>query len=192
MADTFTFAGFEFPRQIPMLKAPTKYRKSRLCCAYRPAPTPLTRDTQFTSFYLNERDYMKGDFQPGLRWEWCDEVAGVRMGHHGWFVDDSQADTYRGMVFRLPKARGFIIGYSMGGGMASDILYDQIYTTEAHAARAADSAAESAAEKSREWFEEEEARIKAEEDAAQALVDMQDAVNKSVDQAGWMLESANV
>lgn len=191
MTEKFNFAGFEFPRQIPMLKAPTKYRKSRLCCAYRHAPKPLTRDTQETAFYLGG-DGTNGDFQPGLRWEWCDEVESVRINHTGWWTDDYEQDKYRGMVFRLNHGRGFLAGYSMGEGMISFIEYDTVYANENRAAHAADELARYAAEKERACREAEEARIKAEEDAAQALVDMQDDVNKSVDQAGWMLESANV
>jgi hypothetical protein len=186
MTEKFNFAGFEFPRQIPMLKAPTKYRKSRLCCAYRTAPKPLTRDTQFTSFYLGD----DGDFQPGLRMQYADEV--VNLSHQGSFADDYESDTIRGVIFKLPKGRGYLAGWTMGPQMISQIQYDAIYESCRDAAYAADELARVAAEESREAQAEYDAKEAAEEAARQALVDMQDAVNESVDKAGWMQECANV
>ena len=56
---------------------------------------------------------------------------------------------------RLPHNRGFLVGWSMGEGMISEIEYT-IYDDERNAARAADSLAEEAAEKEREFQESQQ------------------------------------
>jgi len=40
---------------------------------------------------------------------YADEIADIR--HTGWFTDDFQEETYRGVVFRLTKLRGYLVGY---------------------------------------------------------------------------------
>jgi len=116
-----TFAGFEFPQEIPILpRAPLAKRLAeyklthgkRVCGPYfrtEPSPNPSGM-----SFYLDS------DFQPGLRWEWADEIDGARIQHRGWYSDEyGDAEKIRGLVFRLPHGRGFLAGWSMGEGMAS-------------------------------------------------------------------------
>ena len=56
---------------------------------------------------------------------------------------------------RLPHNRGFLIGWSMGEGMISEIEY-AIYDNGREAALAADSLAEETAEKEREFQESQE------------------------------------
>lgn len=126
---------------------------------------PLTPETQERSFYL------ESDFMPGLRRKWCDEIPTIRIRHKGWFCDESHDSTIRGLVFRLPHGRGFLIGWSMGEGMASGIGYGQIWEKddETGAAIAADSLAQNIAEKERECQEQETARIEAEEAEAEGL-----------------------
>ena len=100
-----------------------------------------------------------------MRWEWADKVSGAHIGHTGWYSDEhGDSETIRGLVFRLPKSRGFLAGWSMGEGMASALECD-IYETEREAALAADSLAENVAEREREHQEEEEAKREAEEAA---------------------------
>lgn len=143
----FTFAGFSFPRTVATL--PKGKPASRLAAAktrctgpYYAAPVPNAGGAFF---------YLDSDFMPGLRWEWADEIEGARINHKGWFSDPyGDGETIRGIVFRLPKGRGFLAGWSMGEGMASE-AESKIYADEIAAARAADSEAESVAEREREY-----------------------------------------
>jgi hypothetical protein len=95
-------------------------------------------------------------------------VEGVRIRHTGWFTDDYRDEKIRGLVFTLPKGRGFLAGWTMGEGMASFVECD-IYETADEAAHAADSLAEDAADDEREAREarekEEQAQREAEEHA---------------------------
>ena len=94
MNEPFTFAGFTFPRHIPQLYPNRKnYTGKMVSGKYRHAPLPLTRDNQSAGFYLALNNYRGtyGDFQPGLRWQWCDEVEGVDLWHTGWWADDFQS-----------------------------------------------------------------------------------------------------
>jgi len=143
------FAGFEFPQTIAMLprgplsKRLEEYKQThgkRVCGPY--FRTQPAENQQVMSFYLDS------DFMPDMRWQWADEVDGVYIGHSGWFFDDFQDETIRGIVFRLPAGRGFLAGWSMGKSMASSLSYD-VWEDEVDAARDADRMAERAAENER-------------------------------------------
>lgn len=137
----FTFAGFTFPRWKATLprgdkKKRIQYHKKPVCgpCYHAPKPSEAGKGK---GFYLGEK--------PGLfslRWQYCDEVEGTRINHTGWWADEYQDQKIRGLVFRLPRSRGFLAGWTMGEGMASTVECD-IYDTEREAAYAADSMAES-------------------------------------------------
>lgn len=73
-------------------------------------------------------------------------MEGARIRHQGWFCDEYSCETIRGLVFRLPKGRGFLAAWSMGEGMASNLDTSYIWDDEQDAARAADQMAEQAAE----------------------------------------------
>ena len=199
---TTTFAGFAYPRA--MYTPPTgtlvqrlakrrenvaQYGRPSLTGGYfQHGPAVLTsRKDASRMFYLDERG-TGGDFQPGLRWKWCDEVGETRyrIGHQGWYTDDYLSDKIRGMVFRLNHGRGFLIGWSMGEGMISTIEYGTIYADERTAAYAADDLADNAAREEREAAEEcaEEQRLA--DEAAEAEQDMRDAVDAQLIQAGWL------
>ncbi len=143
----FAFAGFTFPRFVArMACGPAALRKKwagrKVCGEYFHAPSPEDAGTG-RGFYLDS------DGQPFTRWRWCDEVAGVRIDHTGWFTDDyGDSEKIRGIVVALPHGR-FLAGWSMGEGMASSVDAD-LYDTAEDAAYAADSMAESAAEDERE------------------------------------------
>lgn len=95
---------------------------------------------------------------PALRWVWCDDIA-RSIRHTGWYTDeDGAADKIRGIVMRLPRSRGFLAGWSMGEGMASEIDRS-IYDDELSAAMAADDCARYAAERQREYEASEQARM---------------------------------
>lgn len=96
--------------------------------------------------------YLDSDFMPSLRWQWADDV--VRLNHTGWYCDDYQDQTIRGIVMRLPHERGFLAGWSMGESMTSEIELD-IYPDQDSAAYAADSLAEHAAERQRDYEREQ-------------------------------------
>lgn len=145
----FTFAGFTWPRYVARLERGSlahRYAKraTRATCGeYYHAPTPNNRSG--IGFYLGS------DSSFSLRWEWADKTDGARIRHKGWFCDDSQDQTIRGIVLRLPHGRGFLAGWSMGEGMASSVDFSPIFADAAGAALCADSMAENAAESEREY-----------------------------------------
>lgn len=164
----FHFAGFNFPKYVWSLpRGPLSKRLER---AKNPvtgpryhSPRPVERRQDAgQGFYLEDAH---GSF--ALRWKWCDEVGGIRIRHTGWFCDDFQDEKIRGLVFRLPKGRGFLAGWSMGEGMASEVAGD-IHATEEEAAFTADSMAESAAEDERERREEYEREREEQEEREEA------------------------
>jgi hypothetical protein len=145
-----TFAGFEFPRQVPeFFKSQYNKRtlasgrevKARMRFVYSTNPTVGANEMGF---------YLGSDFAPGLRWDWCDEVDGVRIDHTGWFCDEFEDNKIRGVVFRLPHGRGFLAGWSMGESMASGVDY-AIHDDVRDAAYAADGIAEHRADCEREY-----------------------------------------
>lgn len=155
----FQFASFTFPKYVFTLppksqaKRLENYRK-QVTGDYFHAPAPIMgrQSDRAHGFYL------ESDGMPRLRWQWCDEVKGARINHRGWYSDDfGDNDLIRGVVFRLPKSRGYLIGWSMGEGMASCLEYD-IFDDEQDAARSADRLAEIVAEREREYQEEERAK----------------------------------
>ena len=107
--------------------------------------------------------YLGSDFEPDLRWQWCDEIISS-IRHTGWFIDDYQGETLRGIVLRLPGGRGFLAGWSMGEGMIAEISRD-IISDETDAAYQADSMAENAAEREREYQAEQDREREIEERA---------------------------
>lgn len=179
--DKIEFASFAYPKPLfvtPRGKPAQRLAAKRAGTGYKfaaggyfsPKPCPLeSQDEKGKGFYLEST----GGGQPfGLRWDWADEVADIR--HTGWFCDDYQDEKIRGIVLRLPKGRGFLAGWSMGEGMASEVEY-YVYETIREAARAADSLAESAAEKERDFREEEE-RKRQEEEEREAAEELESAL----------------
>lgn len=123
-------------------------QKYKLCMAYHSNRPHMSGKTGGVSFYL------ESDFQPGLRWQWCDEIS-TTIRHTGWFTDEyGDGEKIRGLVMRLPHGRGFLAGWSMGKGMASEIE-NHIYPDEIEAAYAADRLAERVADAQREQEQEE-------------------------------------
>jgi hypothetical protein len=144
---SFVFAGFTWPRYLATIPAGPLSRRAAdrkpgraMCGDYYHAPTPGAKGR---GFYL-------GSDALGLRWQWADETEGAGIGHTGWFCDDIESETIRGIVLRLPRGRGFLAGWSMGKDMASSVDYSPIFDNAADAAACADSMAESAAENERE------------------------------------------
>lgn len=159
----FYFAGFDWPRFVPMLpkgdfRKRIERHKRPVCGPYYHAPKPLKAGDRSTFCYLDS------DFMPALRWSWCDEIpaewsdeeTAPDIKHTGWFIDSfDQSETIRGIVFKLPGNRGFLSGWSMGEGMATVIDCDIIPDIRT-AVYGADSMAENTAESEREYREETE------------------------------------
>lgn len=102
--------------------------------------------------------YLQSDGMPGLRWQWADDCC-RSIEHTGWYTDPhGDREKIRGIVFRLPRSRGFLAGWSMGEGMAST-MDSTIYPDERSAALAADSMAQHAAELECEAFERDQAEL---------------------------------
>ena len=146
----FQFAGINFPKWVwnlhrgPWKKRLERRRNSCTGWGYYHAPRPLESGDNSRSFYLNDHG------MPGLRWIWCDEVASAGIKHTGWYCDDYYDEKIHGIVFRLPRSRGFLAGWSMGVGMISNVDY-YVFESEQDAAHCADSMAENAAEREREY-----------------------------------------
>lgn len=146
-AVAFAFAGFNWPRRVAILPRGSRADRVRnhtapVCGPYYCAPSPVAPGGG--AFF-----YLESDFAPGLRMAWCDDIDGT-IRHNGWYLtDDGDGDTVRGIVARLPHSRGFLAGWSMGAGMASE-LSATIYDDESDAAQAADAGAESLAERERD------------------------------------------
>lgn len=84
-----------------------------------------------------------------------DHLPGSRLADiNGYYVDSLESDTYRPIVARLPKGRGFLAGATMGAAMCA-FLDGHIWETIEDAARGAHSEAEDAAERNREAEEQE-------------------------------------
>lgn len=119
-------------------------------------------DSESFSFYLDS------DFAPALNWVYCDETNEADIKHMGWYCDDFEQDTIRGIVLTLPNRRGYLAGWTMGEGMITIVERETISDLES-ACYNADSLAEEAAERSRNYcalstaeqgYEEEKERIR--------------------------------
>jgi hypothetical protein len=153
----FQFAGFTFPKWVFTLPGGSfaeriKRMRNPVTGPYYHAPKPNSKGIGF---------YLDSDSPLGLRWKWADMIA-THIRHTGWYYNDSQDGTIRGIVMRLPRNRGFLAGWSMGEGMASEVDAT-IYHDEIEAAHAANEEARIAAERQREFEEEENERMQAEE-----------------------------
>ena len=146
--DPFVFGGFQWPRHLArMACGPDALRKKwagrKFCGEYYHAPRPENAGT-VRGFYLGS------DGQPFSRWQWCDEVDGVRINHTGWFCDEhGDGEKIRGIVVALPHGR-FLAGWSMGEDMLSTVDAD-LYDSANDAAYAADRKAERAADNERDY-----------------------------------------
>lgn len=178
--DRNVFAGFTYPRKIARWTGkPRADRKRRWCFAYRQDRPPMAG--RGLAGYLGDSGW------PHMRTAWCDEVDGVRIDHTGWFTDDQQDQSMRGIVLRLPHGRGFLAGASMGEGM-STWIEPTVYGQECDAARAADRIAELAAEKKREYQDAWQAGNAAGYAWREAMSDALDSVSS----ARVMLRAARV
>ena len=145
-----SFAGFTLPR----LRGINAERRSPLACRLADArafrrqygrpgmrPTGPYQCRQFAtdaglSFYLDDSATM-----PALRY-----VEG-----RAWHADDS--GEFAAIVFRLPRGRGFLAGWTMGDRMASHLERD-IIADESDAMRRAESLAHEAADREQEYQEQ--------------------------------------
>jgi len=172
--ESTVFAGFSLPRTecgptiwtyadkplAARLADWRKHGKSRGCIGRVTYPNRIrtaetASDFKGWGFYLPT----SGADAMGMRWAWCDDVPGdwddenpvPTIDHLGWFLDeDGYGDTARGIVCKLPSGRGFLAGWSMGEGMASE-LDCTVFGDITAAVRAADSMAENIADSEREY-----------------------------------------
>jgi hypothetical protein len=100
-----------------------------------------------------------------LRLESADKHAPRSLRDVAYYTDDDgMAETMRPIIARLPHARGFLAGWTLGAGMAA-ALDLTIHDTPEEAARVAHALAESDAERERDYQREEDAKLRAEEAA---------------------------
>jgi hypothetical protein len=93
---------------------------------------------------------------------YADEIISLR--HKGWYTNDYQEETIRGIVYQWPARNGkerFVYGYEdpNGNGNAAALCFD-VADDKDDAARWADSVAEYAAEEEREYNAASDARIR--------------------------------
>jgi hypothetical protein len=142
----FAFAGFVWPRYVATLPAgPLSHRLAARKCAWGRGScyhAPPTRETGGRGFYWAEA----GERPFGLR----AETVGA-----GWRAGD---DVITGFVATLPKGRGWLVGWTMGEGMASTLDTD-IFDDEADARRVAVSRARDAADREAEYQAEYQAAL---------------------------------
>jgi hypothetical protein len=104
---------------------------------------------------------------------WSDEKLNLR--HTGWYADNYQEETFRGVVFRLPAKRGqerFVAGYveSMNDGFVLDL--SEVWDNDLiGAVREADRLAERAAEDARMFAAKDAANMRI-ENIAEELKDI--------------------
>jgi hypothetical protein len=146
------------PRRLAAFKAKSGWRGNST--KYQPEPRPAQPGDRAFGFYLEEF--------PGLRWKYADDV--IRLNHRGWFADDCQDTTIRGIVGFLPHGRGFLAGWTMGRQMASQWELCP-YETAEEAARIADGIAERTAENERDYQAREEEKRREEEEREAVLMD---------------------
>ena len=144
--ESFSFAGFQWPRKVARMACGAralreKKEARRHCGEYVHAPAP--NNSSGRGFYLDDSG------QPFTRWQWADEISGAGIRHNGWYSDQYQDQTIRGIVAMLPHGR-FLAGYAMGEHMAAAIDAD-IYSDIVDAARMADECARIAAEREMEY-----------------------------------------
>lgn len=148
MKTEFIFGSFNFPRHIVRIMRENKIGK-RVDTVYYTSPIPLTGGPH------NEHSFYLGDMGSPSRWKYCDDIAHRTIRHKGWYCDENQLDTIRGIVVLLPHGR-YLAGWTMGEGMISAVCCDTIYDDELRAALDSDTIAEREAEQAREYYAREE------------------------------------
>ena len=135
MSNSFTFAGFTFPRPVADMaigfSALKQKRESRkVCGGYTHAPTP---------------NQNKG-------WGLYDapRYHGLRIERTGYWCSFDDLDPMYAVIVRLPHGRGFLVGWTMGDDMIMSIDADLI-ADEDDARYCAQSRCESAAEAEAEY-----------------------------------------
>lgn len=173
--DSFNWAGFTFPRHIVELPSGTRRermqaaRENKACGPYYHAPKPITGGA-----HPGRGGYHSRAGIDGLRRvEYADDISGAGIYHDGWFCDEDQDQTIRGIVVRLTHGR-MLAGWSMGEGMCASIDCDEIFTDEIEAARRADGLAESAADSEREYQE----RWRAAQELSDAAQEAQEQIRR--------------
>lgn len=129
---------------------------------------------------------------------YADEVA-ARIGHKGWYCDQFQDRTLRGIVFQLPARNGvtqYVPGYEESDGWSVVLYLDRLEEESRDAAYAADSLAERMAEQEREYNESWQAGSVAAEAIRDALGALRDLMRARVgamlypDRAGLLSEDS--
>lgn len=144
---------------------PIKQRHAGPCGPYMFERQP-TRTGRCKGFggYLGRGEINEGSM---VRLRTIAAQAVINLRHNGWYCDQFEDQTMHGIIARLPSGRGFLAGWTMGVGMCCS-FDGHIHDTIEHAAYAADEEARIGAEREREYQEQQEADMQAEE----ALADL--------------------
>ena len=153
MFDTIYMIDFDRPLA-------TRLRDRKICGPYQWKPT---KPGQGRGFYTST-DGLEVD-KTGSTFRLRLDEAGqfVRTGKTAFWADEDGCQTMVPIIARLPHARGFLAGWTMGEGMCAT-LEPTIYEDEENAGWAAFSLTESDAEKEREYQAREMDRLNEEEE----------------------------
>lgn len=137
------------------LEVPLAQRKRTLTGPYRWRATPPMSGR---GFYM-ESSRSSSDLECAahgsgfrLRIQHANDFIEGRTSHISGYGSESILESYQPIVFRLPRGRGFLAGWTMGPGMCAE-MDPHIYGDERSAAYAAHSIAEYAAETEQEYQE---------------------------------------
>lgn len=150
------------------LSKPLPQRHHKHCGPYMWTPA---QPGNGRGFYQASRGLHCGDSTFRLRLEYANDVLPRHSrlaGIDGYYTDEFCDQTISPIIARLPRSRGFLAGWTMGGGMLAAVDAD-IYDTAEDAAQAAHNKAEYDAEE----MQRDEARQREEMEAEEALEDLE-------------------
>ena len=147
----------------PTLRERLQMRKT--CGPYQLTPGDATKRKSI-GFYTTSRGLAMGDGSVRLRLELAnDQEIGRLSDIRGYYTDQECCDeTMKPITARLPHSRGFLAGWTMGGGMCAK-LETRVYAEIEEAARAAHSIAEYDANEESDYQAREREKQREEDEA---------------------------
>lgn len=161
------------------LAIPLAQRKRKLTGPYIWTSTPPMSGR---GFYLkssqNDDDLECATHGAGfrLRIDHANEHLSGCLSHTTGYGSDDMLDTYKPIVLRLPRGRGFLAGWTTGPGMYAE-MDPHIYAEACSAAHAAHSIAEYGADKEADYQEAYQKGSELREELRDALALMSEGVN---------------
>jgi hypothetical protein len=166
-------------RILHNLDIPLAQRKRTHTGPYRWTPTPPMSGRGFYLETSQKDDNLEcathgAGFR--LRIYHANEHLSGRLSRTTGYGSDDILDTYKPIVLRLPRGRGFLAGWTMGPGMCAE-MDPHIYAEACSAAHAAHSIAEYGADKESDYQEAYQKGIELREELRDALALMSEGIN---------------